>query len=445
MISKILRRKPRLYLLTALFTLGVWSGPAYACAPPCGCGQCKIIIEKNHQNIRDHTDVFGQDELEGESEFKEHRDWMVYTYFQKHILYAMMRMTSQLTAVGIQQVYVIGTLLDAKHQLETQRLFQQLKAEAHKDYQPSIGMCEIGTNVRSLAASERLSDLAQSTFAQRSMQRQLGSGDAAAVEGDTSDKKSRLDHFIATYCNKDNNGKGLYMLCYDSKAARSAMDLDVDYTRMLETALTLDVDFTPDGAPLTDDEEDIFALSSNLYGHDVLPKIDRNTLANDKNEYRPDAVPLYFDLRATAAKRSVALNSFAAIVGMRAKGDKWAKGEEDIAPYLKKLVVELGVPEDEVEDILGKNPSYFAQMEVLAKKIYQNPVFYTELYDKPANVDRKALALKAIGLMQDRDIYKSFLRSEAVMSVILEEMLMKQQTAITNELSAPEEGESSIE
>lgn len=130
---------------------------------------------------------------------------------------------------------------------------------------------------------------------------------------------------------------------------------------------------------------------------------------------------------------------------MRAKGDKWAKGEEDIAPYLKKLVVELGVPEDEVEDILGKNPSYFAQMEVLAKKIYQNPVFYTELYDKPANVDRKALALKAIGLMQDRDIYKSFLRSEAVMSVILEEMLMKQQTAITNELSAPEEGESSIE
>jgi hypothetical protein len=94
---------------------------------------------------------------------------------------------------------------------------------------------------------------------------------------------------------------------------------------------------------------------------------------------------------------------------------------------------ELGITEqEEIEKILGKKPSYFAQMEVLTKKLYQNPVFYTELYDKPANVARKGAALQAIGLMQDRDLYNSLLRSEAVLSVLLETMLMKEQEKIVN-------------
>jgi hypothetical protein len=48
----------------------------------------------------------------------------------------MAAMTKQMTTVGLQATKVIGTFFDAKHQLETQRLFQTLMAEAHKDYQP---------------------------------------------------------------------------------------------------------------------------------------------------------------------------------------------------------------------------------------------------------------------------------------------------------------------
>src|SRR5690606_4894496 len=105
-----------------------------------------------------------------------------------------------------------------------------------------------------------------------------------------------------------------------------------------------------------------------------------------------------------------------------------ASGDEGSAPYTKALIKELGITStDEIDKFLGEKPSYFAQMEVLTKKIYQNPTFYTELYDKPVNVERKGAAIEAISLMQDRDLYNSLLRSEAVLSVLLETMLIKEQ------------------
>ena len=74
-------------------------------------------------------------------------------------------------------------------------------------------------------------------------------------------------------------------------------------------------------------------------------------------------------------------------------------------------------------------------MEVLTKKLYQNPSFYTELYDKPANVERKRVALQAIDLMQKRDIYQSLLRSESILSLMLETDVMAEQDSIINKES----------
>ena len=54
------------------------------------------------------------------------------------------------------------------------------------------------------------------------------------------------------------------------------------------------------------------------------------------------------------------------------------------------------------------------------KKIYQSPTFYTNLYDKPANVQRLRAAMKAVKIMQDRDIHAAYLRREMLMSMLLE-------------------------
>ena len=85
-------------------------------------------------------------------------------------------MASQFDAVMVHQVYIIGKFFDAKHQLETQRIFQTMMSLAHKDYMPSEGICEIGTNVRSLATSQRRGDLVKLGYSKRVMDRQMRTG-----------------------------------------------------------------------------------------------------------------------------------------------------------------------------------------------------------------------------------------------------------------------------
>jgi hypothetical protein len=63
------------------------------------------------------------------------------------------------------------------------------------------------------------------------------------------------------------------------------------------------------------------------------------------------------------------------------------------------------------------------------------------LYDKPVNVRRKMVAMQAIGLMLDRDIYDSYTRSEALMSVLLELRLIQKQDAVQNMLTNLKPGE----
>ena len=79
--------------------------------------------------------------------------------------------------------------------------------------------------------------------------------------------------------------------------------------------------------------------------------------------------------------------------------------------------------EEQIDEILGERPSYYAQMEVLTKKIYQSPNFYTNLYDKPANVKRIGASIDAITIMNQRDRFESLLRREMLTSVLVEEAL----------------------
>lgn len=385
-----------------------------------GCSTCiphRTLIPQDHNEIRQHT----------KDEFIKHRTWIVNTFWLEQVLPALMRMANQLTTVGVAQVEMIGAMLDAKHQLETQRLFQTLTAQAHKDYHPSEGMCTFGTTVRSLAASERKSDLVQIGLAARMMQRQSMNGDVVSFEGSASDITSRAARFLTTYCDRADNANILKDVCKNVTSAPERHNIDVDFTRNVESRLTLDIDMT---GTKTEDQEDLFALAANLYSHNVATRIEPQVLAQqDTGLVVLDAAERYLDLRSLFAKRSVAQNSFAALTAMRASGDAGS------APYTKALIKELGVTDnDEITKFLGESPSYFAQMEVLTKKIYQNPTFYTELYDKPVNVSRKGAAIEAISLMQDRDLYNSLIRSEAVLSVLLETMLIKEQSRVINAL-----------
>jgi len=100
-----------------------------------------------------------------------------------------------------------------------------------------------------------------------------------------------------------------------------------------------------------------------------------------------------------------------------------ALGVQSGPAYMKALFVDFGLSEGDIRDILGDNPSYWAQMDVLTKKMYQDPKFYTNLYDKPANVSRMNASMQAIGLMHYRDRYNSQLRQELLISQMVESRL----------------------
>jgi hypothetical protein len=98
------------------------------------------------------------------------------------------------------------------------------------------------------------------------------------------------------------------------------------------------------------------------------------------------------------------------------------------------ILRQLGVSSAEARTILGEYPSYHAVMELLTKKIYQDPNFYTNLYDKPANVDRIGASMRAIGVMQDMDMFRSRLRNEMFLSQVLELEVDAEQVRVQNNI-----------
>ncbi len=428
-------RSLRLMLFAAILTIGALAAPR----PAVACCSCTASVGAPDGGWWSTTVSIINSRIV--TEFTNHRVLLISVLWEDNILPAMKMMADQLSVVALHQTMIIGTFFDAKQQLESQQSLQKMAARAHKDYHPSIGLCEFGSNIKSLAASERRSEYAAVVLSQRSQDRALGHSGSAAATGEDSDKLNRIRHFREKFCDPADNNNGLFYLCdhdqdYSGGAIGASVaerkNKDIDFARTIATPWTLNIDFT--NTAITDNEEEVLALASNLYGHNVFVRPPSISLQDVSGQDITAAQNAYLDARSVVAKRSVAENSFNAITAMKAVG---APGSKD---FLRAVLTELGVdnasgtPTDVVK-MLGEDPSYYAQMEVLTKKIYQNPDFFTNLYDTPTNVTRKGVALQAIGLMQKFDLFKSYLRNEASMSVLLELAVEDLQEEVENEIN----------
>jgi hypothetical protein len=433
-------------MIRAVLAAAILAGALFFAVPaarasecPCTCTQqehekTRGTIRKAHFQLR----TFIKDQ------FQAHEIWFLDTFFRQYVLPAMMMMTEQLTANGMHQMLILGTFYDAKQQLEVQRTMQEITAEAYRKYQPSVEMCAIGTLTRSLANSEPNGEVTEGVLAKRSIDRQLGFVRTMGDTGPVDDRKARLAQFIKRYCDPRDNKGALRTMCPNGGAPRERRNKDINYTRTVDQVRTFDIDFVPGsgGATTTADEEDVMALATNLYGTETfrrMPKASLNTLASDDE---------YTDMRSIIARRAVGENSFYNIIGMKTQAlPPQGQQEPPVAPYMRLLIKELfqsapgnvtaspgGVTANDYATLLGNNPSYYAQMEILTQRIFQDPRFFTGLYDKPANVERKNVAIQALDLMLDRDQFKSDLRSEAILSVILEGELNKYAEGVSNRL-----------
>lgn len=360
--------------------------------------------------------------------------WFDLVYWQQHMLPLFMNIGNQLGSVGAFQVMVIGEFIDAQQQLEAQRDLQIMHARTHKDYHTSKGMCEFATRIQSLVASERKGEANALILSERSTDRLLGNVDVAAWSGTNGDVLTRLGAFQKDFCETFDNNNSLSVICPQLKpplsgAQKSNLNKDIDYQRFIEDPWTIDFDLTLGGDPSKSDTG-VIAMANNLYGFEVFDRAKHEALFNFPEASINDAQSSYLNFRSLVAKIKVAENSFNALMAMKGEG---TSGSKD---YLKAYLEELGMDSGDVIKFLGKNPSYNAQMEILTKKAYQSPLFYTNLYDKPANVERKGAAMQAIGLIQKFDLLKSYLRTEASLSVLLELSVAQLQRQVETNISA---------
>jgi hypothetical protein len=351
-----------------------------------------------------------------------YRDRIVEKWWKDELEPAFKAMTAQLNANEIHHAGLIGGFYDGLSVIRAQQTMQALEAGAYKNYTPGEGLCRVGTMTRSLAASDDRRDTTVMALASMAQARQLGTRGGGADTGMGMDRKARLDQFSRLYCDPaDHDGK-LAPLCGNGapQSRPDRFNKDINIARTLLGSSTLNIDFSNDAT--TADEEDVLALASNLYGHDVMTRFPKFATSSEADNQKRRLQ--YLTLRQMVAFRNVAQYSFQQAVGRRALGAGGA-----FVP-MGNALRELGLTESEAVRYLANDtttPSYNAQMEILTKKIYQNPNFYTNLIDKPANVDRQIAAMQAVGLMQDRDVYQSMERQEMLMSLLLELKVRREQ------------------
>ncbi len=427
-MKKLSHKKTKLFLATfvavSLSFCVLSVTPAMACCScGCLCPDFDNLHDQTRDNINNHTD----------DEFDKHEDWMINTWWFKKMRPMMQQMTDELVSAQFMELEMVGMFFDAENQLKTQRLLQEKMAAANKDYIPSENVCKMGSLTRSVAHGEGRSLVTQKALAKGAIDRHLHTINTISADNANADMGSRLKKFKTIYCDKD-DFNGAFKLFCNRATIGTRVNKDVDYARTVGAELSLSVDFTDPGLSLY--EEDIIALERNLYGHDPLTMFTKGQLESNATHDE------YLDLRSVAAKRSVAENSFNALVGMKTGGAALSaslpnvNSKETNPQYLTtRLLEELGMPEDETKRYLSEFPSYHAQMEILTKKLYQDPAFITNLYDTPANVKRQMAAMQSFGLMQQRDIYDSLLRTEMLLSVLLELEIVDEQKEVQNEVN----------
>ena len=349
---------------------------------------------------------------------------------KKNYVQALKDMNKEILTAATHALTAISLFFDADMQIDTQREMQRLVARAHKDYQPGEQMCRFGTMIRSVARTEEKAAFDAQILNTQLMTIYNNKDKSVTALGPEVDIISRIAEFKNTYCDPaDNNNSlgpdtGSYKsMCGTGAKDKNRINKDIDYTRTVGSHLTLDINY--DDPKASDNEQDIYALARNLYWPTPYePKGEKEVKKFGS---------LYQEIRRQIAMRNVAHNSYTNIVAEKSRAAD-GSGKNSGWNFMKALMKDFGLSDKEINTILGEYPSYYAQMDILTKKMYQSPNFYTNLYDKPVNIRRNSVSMEAIKLMQMRDHYNAALRREMLLSMMIEQEIAPRVKDINTDL-----------
>lgn len=345
-----------------------------------------------------------------------------YDMYTDRILPVLTDFVAQMDSFMTAETASIGSFFDGQNHVQNQTALNRLKAKSHSAYNPDSDLCVFGTQAKALASSDSLAQYTRRILAAKSMDKDfypLNTEDFSVPGISGTDYNARRKKFETVYCSQYDNGARLGDWCIAAEDT-ARQNSDIAYSRVLHGKQSLELDFF--NATSEPDEEDVLALMNNLYAAEDLPRMSMEKLSGAQPER-------LLDLRALAAKRNVARASYSSLAGMK------ARGSGSSADYMYRFYQHMGIANpQEFEAMAGVEPSYYSQMDMLSKKIYQTPGFHTNLITNPENIKRQRASMQSVELMQQRDIFESVLRSEMLMSQLVELKLRKPQNKVSTDL-----------
>lgn len=321
--------------------------------------------------------------------------------------------SAEMGATILARVALQGNLLDTQTRLFFLQAQQKRQAQLIIDSRVSDQMCRMATLSQSLAKADFNTKAQQRVMARILQERDMGKDGSIYVDNDqvnpTVALVSRIVSFKNNYCDQYAENSSLARVC--AVDMDDNLNRDVDFTRVIDLPQTLGVNFIGNST-IEPDEADVIAFGENLFPS--LPLISTARV--------PATSEVYMDFRSLQAARNIARNSYTAVIGEK------ATHENSKAGYAHNLLKSMNVDPREAELLLGRNPSYFAQMNLLTKTVYQTTDFAKGLMTGAANVERARVAMKAVDLQQNADLLDSLYRREMLLATYLEQMLSAKQS-----------------
>jgi|TARA_R110002126_G_scaffold13118_7_gene57175 hypothetical protein len=386
---------------------------------------CYCCIEPLQQVM--HVALVGIVIAAQKAEFKTLRDELLSkTWWHSGVAPLAKSATMELVANGWSLVGSFGAMLDAKLLSETIIDMQILSAKSAKRHMPSVPMCKFASLNKSMRQADQRSKMVSAVLGEFSLRRVLGQAESIGAS-ETKDTASRVKAALERHCDNKEFGGEMSFVCPAGINNAGDTTKDINFTNAVDVPDTINIGLDPAIANINTDNEiaNVMAMKTMLYNHEAAPRIGKTDLQNnyDGNQSR------YLKWRSTVAKRTVAENSFDALIGMKAASGLAVQNQ------FKAQLDSLGMPAADIDATTKIAPSYWAQMEHLTKTVYQNTNFFVNLYDNPNNVLRQSASMDAISLMQMRDYYNSLIRSEMALSVLLDTEVGNNMDALNNTLN----------
>lgn len=381
----------------------------------CGCGAVTGMHVLTRNTVK----------MNIENQYELHKNYLKNTWWEQLLKPQLQLYSQQDTQTEIQAQNIRSTFADARNTNAYARTVQRQSAEMTMELMPDETTAQVACGVSDLPAAQQAAAATTTQISDSSAARRLGRSAGTSGIAIASDMRDRFDIFKRYFCNPEGWGGVLSNVCKD---AGEAPDLDIQFSAVdadkkpigIGNRWTLDLDDNPADRSTTD-EVIVEAFRTNLFGNQLAARPTRDQFAQTNTQLA------YLNQRGLEAKRNVAEYSFNSYIGEKKKSEGGKGSKEFLENTLKNL--NLGNA-DEILERAGENPSYYAIMEVLGKKAYQSPDFYTNLTNLSPQVAQTHASVQAVGLMQMRDVYESLLRSEMILSLIVEMELADRQREV---------------